>query len=244
MPRIVLYIQPGFQVPGRDRCFSGTPFAIKTARLLRYKRLDFEVDEIGWAVRGKRLPELSASGKLPVLQYDGEYVEDSTEMAYFLEAKHPVPSVIPSDPLLRARCHFIEEWSDEVLHWYGSYEQRRMTASDAVDQAYFPDLPESVRAQAAELLRESVEQCLSHQGFGRYPVEKIKGDIRRGLDAVTAFVEADGFVAGQNLSIADLALIGQFDRRMSGTNPWMESEILSRAPVVDWLARVDALSRL
>jgi glutathione S-transferase len=146
--------------------------------------------------------------------------------------------------LLRARCHFIEEWSDEVLHWYGAYEQRRMTDSDAVDQAYFSDLPEAVRPEVVELLRDNVEQCLSSQGVGRYPVDKVKGDVRRGLDSLAALVEADGFVAGTALSLADLALIGQFERRMSGTNPWMESEIRSRPALTDWLERVDALTAL
>ena len=33
MPQITLHIQPSFQVPGKERCFSGTPFAITVERL-------------------------------------------------------------------------------------------------------------------------------------------------------------------------------------------------------------------
>ncbi len=29
---LTLYIQPGFQVPGKPRCFSGSPFVIKQVR--------------------------------------------------------------------------------------------------------------------------------------------------------------------------------------------------------------------
>jgi hypothetical protein len=49
VPDIVLYVQPGFEVPGHRRCISGTPFAIKLARVLQYKRLPFRVVEIGRA---------------------------------------------------------------------------------------------------------------------------------------------------------------------------------------------------
>ena len=72
MLRIVLFNQPSFQVPGRERCESGTPFGIKIARLLGYKGLAFENDEVGWLERMERLPRLSKSNKLPVLEYDGE----------------------------------------------------------------------------------------------------------------------------------------------------------------------------
>ncbi len=244
MPRITLYIQPGFQLPGRKRCFSGTPFAIKVARLLRYKELTFQVDEVGWAERAQRLPELSASGKLPVLDYDDQRIEDSTEIANFIEDRHPKPSLVPTHPALRARCHFLEEWADEVLYWYGIYEQRRITNSEMVNSVYFVDLPESVQKLALERLDTEVEENLSRHGVGRYPVEKVKADVCRGLDALTTFIEADDYVAGPALSLADLALFGQFHRRMAGTNPWLESEVESRPVVADWLQRIDGETAL
>ena len=119
MPNITLIIQPPFQVPGRALCFSGSPFAIKVQRVLQYKRLPFEVEEVGWLERAQRLPALAASRKLPVLRYDGEQIEDSTVIAHELEARHARPALIPADPLLAARCHFLEEWADEALYWYG-----------------------------------------------------------------------------------------------------------------------------
>jgi glutathione S-transferase len=244
MPKITLYIQPSFQLPGRARCFSGTPFAIKIARLLQYKGLGFEVDEVGWIEREKRLPELSASRKLPVLDYDGERIEDSTEIAHFIEARHPTPALVPTTPVLRARCHFLEEWADEVLYWYGIYEQRRISSPALVESAYFADLPEAVRQHAAERLRANVDENLSRQGIGRYPIEKVQRDVRRGLDALTCLIEADGYVAGPALSLADVALFGQFHRRMAGTNPWLEAEIEERPAIAEWLPRIDVLTGL
>lgn len=237
-PEITLYIQPGFQVPGHPRCFSGTPFALKVARILRFKRLAFQVEEVSWAVRAERLPELAASNKLPVLEYDGERIEDSTDIACFLEAKHPEPPLWPADPLQRARCDVLEDWADEVLYWYGIYEQRRISVSKDSDEAYFADFPEPARTLAVERLRGEVEKNLNRQGIGRYPVDKVKSDIRRGLDALCAFLGADDYVAGPALSLADLALCGQFERRLAGTNPWLAEQVRARPALSAWLQRV------
>lgn len=239
MPRILLWIQPGFQVPGHEPCFSGTPFAIKVQRILGAKRLRFEVREVGWAERAELLPKLSASGKLPVLEYAGERVEDSTAIAYFLEARHPEPALLPADPVLRARCHFLEEWADEVLYWYGIYEQCRITQGRVAEEAYFAGLPEALRRIAIERRRAWAEEILDRQGIGRYPPPKVKANVRRGLDALSVFVEADGYVAGSRLSLADCALFGQLHRRLAGTNPWLEGEMAARPPLTSWRVRVD-----
>ncbi len=53
---------------------------------------------------GRRaLVQLDAS--VPVLDYDGERIEDSTQIAYLLEDRHPEPRLVPDDPYDRARMH-------------------------------------------------------------------------------------------------------------------------------------------
>jgi glutathione S-transferase len=238
-PRIVLYIQPSFQVPGRARFFSGTPFAVKVQRILQFKRLAFEVREVAWADREAQLPRLSTARKLPVLEYDGRRIEDSTLIAHFLEERHPAPPLLPVDPVRRALCHFLEEWADEVLYWYGIYEQRRISPPGLIAEAYFADHPEPVRRSASEALAKAVEENLDRQGLGRYPVDKVKADVRRGLDSLASLIEATGWAAGPKLTLADLALFGQLHRRLAGTNPWLEQEFAARPVLVDWLGRVD-----
>lgn len=239
-PDITLYIQPGFQVTGRARCFSGTPFAIKVKHILDYKRLAYAVHEVDWQERAELMAKISASRKLPVLAYDGTLVEDSTEIAYFLDARHPEPGLVPSDPLLAARCLFLEEWADEALYWYGIYEQRRINQQDLIAEAYFRDMPEDVRERARQVVSEGVEKNLHRHGIGRYPKEKVMADIRRGLDALCVFVEHDGFAAGPRPSLADFALFGQIHRRLAGTNPWFEGEVAARPALGRWLDRVAA----
>lgn len=242
MPEITLIIQPPFQVPGRERCFSGSPFAIKVQRILQYKRLAFRVEELGWLERADRLPAIARSRKLPVLNYNGVRIEDSTVIAHALEARHPVPGLIPADELLAARCHFLEEWADEVLYWYGLYEQRRMTHPQTVTDAYFAGLPDEFKSSTVEQALERANDNLDRQGVGRYPPEKVQADVRRGLDALLSFVRSDGFVAGATLSLADIAIFAQLLRRSAGTNPWLESELSARPDLCAWMARVNRLT--
>jgi len=70
----------------------------------------------------------------------------------------------------------------------------------------------------------------------------VKRDIARGLDQLTVLIEADGFVAGRQISLADIAVFGQLHRRLAGTNPWLEAEVAARSPLADWVARVDQLT--
>lgn len=242
MLNIVLHIQPGFQVEGYPRCFSGTPYAHKVQRVLRYKGLAFSVHEVGWLERAETLPKLSGSNKLPVLDYGDQRLEDSTDICLFLDQHHPDPPLIPADPVLAARCHFLDDWSDEVLQWYAVYEQHRITEGDFVADAYFAGLPEDFREVARQRAAEGAGKNLHRQGMGRYPKEKIMADIQRGLDGLCAFIEADGFLAGPAPSLADMAVFGQLHRRMAGTNPWLQEQVTMRPALVDWMGRIDALT--
>lgn len=242
MPKIVLHIQPAFQVPGFPACFSGTPFAIKVERILRYKRLEFAVEEVGWLERASTLPALSKSGKLPVLDYDGERIEDSTAMAYFLEERHPEPRLIPADPFQRAQMHMVEEWADEVLYFYGLYGAVKLGGALTIPHL-LRKLPADLEGAVETAVRGYLEEILDRQGVGRYPAEKLMADLTRSLDALEALIARQGFAAGSVLTLADLALWGQLRRYfLSGTHPRLEGEVRVRKALADWVDRVEVAS--
>ncbi len=241
-PAVRLYTWPAFELPGRGRCFSATPFGIKVQRILQYKKVPFSVEEIGWLEAARRLPAISASGKLPVLEYDGEKIEDSTRIAYFLEERHPEPRLIPRDPTERARAHFMEEWADEVLYRYRQYGEVHFSDGALMAQAYFSSLPEKDRPRMLARRRAGLEAALHQQGFGRYPEPKFWAEFRRSLDALVALIEGDGFLAGFEVSLADVAVFAQIHRAVAGADPWYEAEVRERAALGRWLERIDALT--
>jgi glutathione S-transferase len=241
-PRIVLYVQPAFQVPGYDACCSGSPFAIKIERVLRYKRLPFQVEEVGWLERAERLPALSRSGKLPVLDYADRRLEDSTAIAYFLEEHHPEPRLVPADLHARAHMHLVEDWADEALYYYGLYGNLKLGGRTTIPYLV-RRLPQDVEEPFEATLRAYLEQMLDRQGVGRYPAEKFRADLTRSLDALDAIVARAGFTVGPTPTLADFAVFGQLKRYfLSGTQPALEEEVKARRALLDWVGRVDAAS--
>src|SRR5262245_13801112 len=97
--------------------WSISPFCGKVRRILEHKGLAYEVIDYN-GFKARKASTLSSVGKLPVLDYDGERIQDSSDIAAFLEAKHPDKPIFPTDPELRARAHFWEDWADESLYWF------------------------------------------------------------------------------------------------------------------------------
>src|SRR5207244_1560665 len=111
-----------------------SPFCGKVRRILEHKGLAYEVVNYN-GLRARKASGLSPTGKLPVIDYDGERIQDSSDIAVFLERKHPTPPIFPADPVLRAQAHFWEDWADESLYWFEVYmrfmyeEPRRRAAA-------------------------------------------------------------------------------------------------------------------
>ena len=234
-----LHIQPGFQVPGRERCFSGTPFAIKVQRALHWKRLGFEVNEVQWHERDALFARIGPARKLPILELADRAIEDSGDILRYLEAEHPQPSLSPADPRDAALALFLEEWADEVFYFQAVYDTAHVSGPLLQARAYWgDDVPES----QVQSIREGSARMLELQGTGRYRPEKVFADLERALAAIEALVGEGGFVAGPALSHADLALFAHFHRRCAGTHPEIERRVRARSGLADWMERVDRLT--
>ncbi len=94
-----------------------SPFCGKVRKILALKKLRYEtVDYAG--VRAPLVKKLSFAGKLPVLDYDDIRIQDSTDIARFLEQRHPEPALYPADTVERAQALLLEDWADESFYWY------------------------------------------------------------------------------------------------------------------------------
>jgi len=84
MPRIVLHQ------------WEISPFCGKVRKMLAHKNLAYETVEYG-GLLASGAARLSRVGKLPVLDYDGTRIQDSTEIAAFIERHHPDPPLFPQN---------------------------------------------------------------------------------------------------------------------------------------------------
>jgi glutathione S-transferase len=89
-------------------------FCEKARIVLKMKGLPYEVSD----VRPNRQPLIDFSGqrKIPVMDYNGQCVIDSTFISAFLEEKYPQNSIYPKNPSDKGLCLMLEDWADEVLN--------------------------------------------------------------------------------------------------------------------------------
>jgi hypothetical protein len=93
-----------------------SPFCGKVRKVLNHKAISFTAVNYN-GLLARRAKGLSRAGKLPVLEFDGERVQDSSDIVVFLERHVPQPAVIPADPAQRALAWLLEDWADESLYW-------------------------------------------------------------------------------------------------------------------------------
>jgi len=101
-------------MPIRLYQFSTSMFCEKARIVLTLKNLPYEIVDAQQDER-KALIEFSGQRKVPVMDYDGQCVIDSTVICAFLEKKHPERSIYPTNSSDKGLCLVLEDWADEVL---------------------------------------------------------------------------------------------------------------------------------
>ncbi len=103
--------------------WSGTlsPFSAKVRMVLGEMQLDYQLRDLPWtrATRWEPKPAeflaLSPRGEVPVLLVDDQAIFDSTIINEYLCELHPERSLLPAEPLARARCRMWEDQADLIL---------------------------------------------------------------------------------------------------------------------------------
>lgn len=81
--------------------FMTSPFAGKARAAFMEKGVDVELVEIHPARRPERLKELNPLNRVPVLEFDGRALRESTHICEWLEETYPEPPLWPADPMLK-----------------------------------------------------------------------------------------------------------------------------------------------
>jgi glutathione S-transferase len=213
-----------------------SPFCNKIRRSLRFKGLEFEVMNYN-GLKATGAAKLSRAGTLPVLDYDGERVADSVNIARFLDRKQPTPALYPTDPEELAHARFWEDWAGESLHFYEIYY--RMLDPEALERAL--DLicagrPGYERALLKVAFKRRFPKRLDWQGLGRFSKEEIHQKFVEHLDGLEAIVGKRRFLAGAAPTIADISVAAQLDEIVRTSS--IKDVIVGRATLRDWMARV------
>lgn len=212
-----------------------SPFCGKVRRVLEHKGLAYEVINYN-GIKARKATGLSGVGKLPVLDYDGERVQDSSDIAVFLEKKHPEKPLFPTDPELRAQTQLWEDWADESLHWF-EIHQRFMYAEAraqamAVLTAGRPGFERALFSHAAKRIHV---KKLEAQGLGRMPLERVEQKLLEHVDMLETLLTRRRWLVGDDRTIADIAVASQLAEIMRSSH--LAPQIGKRAKLAEWLAR-------
>lgn len=214
-----------------------SPFCQKVARALRFKGLDFAtVDYNG--LLAPRAMRLSPVGKVPVLDIDGQRLQDSTRICRYLDERHPEPPLYPRDPQQRALVELWEDWSDESLYWFEVYYR----AKDPAALAQIAELASAGRPAWERLPTRLTIQAmlglqLRAQGLGRQPPAVVDAEFIRHLDRIETVLAGGGWLVGERQTLADIAVGSQL-LEVLRTSDRMRPELLGRPRLADWLRRL------
>ncbi len=185
-----------------------SPYVAKVRAILRYKQVPFREETVHPLRRGE-VKRLSGQLLVPIMDFDGHVVADSTAIAQAIEERFPEPSLLPADPAQRGLVKLLEEWADEglatvvqPLRWLIPYNfratQERMRASYPPGRA--DDLTMATVARAVQL------KMIRKYGFGR-PAQMLNR-FAEVMDYLDAVLKPTGFLVGDKPTIADFAVYG------------------------------------
>ena len=219
--------------------FAASPYCDKVRRVLRYKHVPFTIYE--WPLAEVPLiREKNPTGKLPLLDIDGVLIPDSTTIALEIERRFPTPPLLPADPAQRAQVLILEDWADESLYFYEMttrFGEEDFAAN--VGKLVAGAAPEMLEA-IAPMLREGFKATTGAQGVGRKSPQQLADDVNRLFGAIDDLQRPTGFVVGNTLSLADIAICAQAE--CIGDSTIGKQALHARPALSEYFKRVDALT--
>lgn len=212
-----------------------SPFCNKVRRCLSHKGIEYRVVDYN-GLLARKAASLSPVGKLPVLDYDGERIQDSTRIAEFLDKRHPEKPLYPRDELVLARARFWDDWAAQSLYFYEIYF--RMLDPVSLERAL--DLmcvgrPRWERSVLKLVFQRRYPKKLAQQGLGRLPREEVERQFFVLIDALETLLRDCPWLAGDDKSIADISVAAQLDELLRTSD--LAPRVRERKRVAEWLLR-------
>lgn len=227
--------------PARVTLFGSrlSPFVEKVHRALALKGLPYTLVPPVSPTDFKRWNP--TTGKMPVLDLDGERTFDSTRIMRRLDEIVPDPPLYATDPDGAARQRFIEDWSDESFYWYVmALRWTEVNAAATTQQllAHLP-VPAILRPLVGLVLPRQIRAQAVGQGMVRLPLDVILEELGRRLDELLLWLGDRPFLFADRPSAADLAVFGQVSLMRSGPTPQGDALVGARPGLVVWMERID-----
>lgn len=216
-----------------------SPFVEKVVRALQLKDVPFELVPIKSPADFKRWNP--RTGKMPVLEIDGERYFDSTFLLRIIDERAPEPPLFSSDADTAARQRFVEDWADESLYWYVMGLRWADVNADATAAQVAGSLPVPValRALLKPFLRRQIRPQAIAQGTARLPLEMILEELDRRFSELEVLLGNEPFFFSNRPGAADISVFGQLHTLRSGPTPQGEIVLERHSRLLEHYRRVD-----
>ncbi|HUP92952.1 MAG TPA: glutathione S-transferase family protein [Solimonas sp.] len=214
-----------------------SPFCNKARRCLKHKGVAYTVVDYN-GLLARKAGGLSQAGKLPVLEWDGERIQDSAAIARFLDTKIPEHPLYPDEPQALAAARLWEDWAGQSLYFYEIY----FRMLDPVPRERALDLiaagrPKWERFVLSEVFKRRYPKKLKAQGLAAYPRAEVERRFFENLGNIEALLDGRNYLAGLVLSIGDISVAAQLDELLR-TCDELRPKILALPRLKAWLERV------
>lgn len=214
-----------------------SPFVEKVVRGLQLKVVGFEL------VEPKSPTDLRKwnpqTGKMPVVDFDGEKVFDSTLILRRLDQLVPRPPLLADDPVAAAAQRQLEDWADESLYWYVMAFLWTPRNSGATAKRNLSFMPAFLRPLIVPLMRRQIGGMLRAQGMGRLPEPVLGAEFGARLDDLLRMLGDRPYFYDTRPSVADLAVYGQLHSASSESAPETRRALAERPRLSDYMKRVE-----
>jgi len=219
-----------------------SPFSVKVRSYFRYKGIPHE-----WIVRSNdTMEEYKKYAKLPLIPLvvtpEDEAIQDSTPIIEKVEARHPDPSIHPSDPVCGFLSALVEEFGDEwgnkwMLHYRWAREADQVAASRRLVGEMMPGMSEEQQGGMAKGIAERMVGRVWFVGSNEKTAAQIEDSFGQGLELLEPNLAERAYLFGARPSFADFGLWGQIYN--ASLDPTPGGILREKAPsVANWVERM------
>ena len=231
--------------------FPVSHYCEKARWLLDFKDLEYSVKNL-LPVTHRFFTGLKAqSSTVPLVQDGKEWIGDSTELAFYLDAKYTLRPLLPSDPVLRSKAIVIEEKADALGVHVRRFAYSQLLSGDEAIKLLLGN------NAAAKVFKKPLAFVIRQAITRSYNISPKTGassllKMQQAMDEFEAVLlhNKTGYLVGDCLTLADITVASMFVPLMAiNDTPWHSlkpsNEILQQVheglyarPLGQWIQRV------